>query len=96
MHYSMALKTLDWGCFATFVFGGIVISLGFLLGVEVNKTFVGLAVVLGWLAVIVATLVFAFDTLLWFIGKAPWYWRSLSPLNFSFVLLVVSLFRYNE
>jgi hypothetical protein len=96
MRYSRTLKTIDWGCFATFAFGGIVVSLGFLLGLEVNKTLVGLAVVFGWLAVIVATLVFVFDTAMWFSGKAPWYWKSLSPLNFSFVLLVVALFRYNK
>jgi hypothetical protein len=96
MRYPKILKIIDWGCFATFIFGAIVVALGFLLGFEVNKIFVGLAVVFGWLAVVVATLTFVFDTVMWFIGKAPWYWRSLSPLNFSFVLLVVALFRYNK
>ena len=96
MRYSKILKAIDWGCFSTFVFGGVVVALGFLAGLEVNKTFVGLAVVLGWLAVIVAALIFVFDTVMWFIGKAPWYWRSLSPLNFAFVLLVAALFSYNR
>ena len=96
MRYSKILKVIDWGCLAAFIFGGIVVALGFLLGFEINKNFIGLAVVFGWLAVAIATLVFIFDTVMWFIGKAPWYWMSLSPLNFSFVLLVVALFRYNK
>ena len=96
MNYSKILKTVDWGCFSIFIFGGIVVAFGFLLEIEINKTIVGLAVVFGWLAVAIATLIFIFDTVMWFIGKAPWYWKSLAPLNFSFVLLVVSLFRYNK
>lgn len=96
MHYSRISKIIDWGCLAIFIFGGIVVSLGFLLGFEVKKSFVGLAVLFGWLAVVIATLVFIFNTVMWFVGKAPWYWMSLSPLNFSFVLLVVALFRYNK
>lgn len=96
MRYSRILKAIDWGCFAVFIFGGVVVALGFLLGFEVNKTFVGLAVVFGWLAVAIATLVFVFTTVMWLIGRAAWYWKSLSPLNFSFVILVISLFSYNK
>ncbi|MCG7910285.1 MAG: hypothetical protein JAY82_10975 [Candidatus Thiodiazotropha taylori] len=96
MQYSRILKTIDWGCFAAFIFGGAVVALGFLLGFEVNKTFVGLAVVLGWLAVAIATMVFIFTSFIWLIGRADWYWESLSPLNFSFVILVISLFSYNK
>ena len=96
MTYLKIQKAVSWGCLATFVFGGVVVVFGFLLGFEVNKNFVGLAVVFGWLAMVVASLIFIFNSFIWCIDRAPWYWKSLSPLNFSFVLLVISLFRYNK
>lgn len=95
------LKVLDRGCFAVFVLGGTFISLipvlestplEFLLAIELYKIFVGVSVFLGWLALPVATLVFIFNTAMWFVGKAPWYWQSLAPLNFSFVLLTIVVF----
>ncbi len=96
MNYSRIQKTIDWVCLVTFVFGAIVVILGFLLDFDVNKNFIGIAVVFGWLAVVVAGLAFIFNTAMWFINKAPWYWKSLVPLNFSFVILVVALFSYNK
>ena len=84
-----------------FAVGGVSFAIGIvlkstpldvLLDLEIYKISIGVSVILGWLALPVVTLVFIFNNIMWFIDKAPWYWQSLSPINFSFVLLTVALF----
>lgn len=95
MSWRNTLKWINWTSLVVLTFGSVVVVFGFIFGIHVNRTVIGLAVVLGWVALIIVGLVFVVMTFSWFIGKAPWYWRSLVPLNFSFVLWAIALFRYN-
>lgn len=102
MRYSRIQKIIDWACFSVFIYGIVFAVIPLLLDVEalfefeVIKALFGLAIVLGWLAVVVAGVAFIFNTAMWIVNKAPWYWKSLVPLNFSFVILVMELFSYNK
>ncbi len=97
MRNSKALKLVELICLIVFIYGSIVfVFFGFLLDIVISKDAIGIAVMLGWVAVPIAVLFFVFDTFMLLINKAPNYWLKLSPLNFSFVLLVLALFSYNK
>lgn len=102
MRYPKIQKLIDRACFSIFLYGTVFAVTPILFGLdalfefEVIKALFGLAIVLGWLAVVVATLAFIFNTTLWVIDKAPWYWKTLSPVNFSFVLLAAAFLGYNK
>jgi hypothetical protein len=102
MRHSRIQKAIDWWCFAVFLYGivfaviPVLLSDGSSFDYEIVKVLFGLAIVSSWLAVVITTLAFIFSTALWVIGKAPWYWKTLSPVNFSFVLLAVAFLSYNK
>ena len=101
------LNVINWACFSIFIYGIVFVVVPFLVDYyleldifeisgpirSIYPVLMGVGILSGWLATfIVAPSVFVIVTVMWLFGQAPWYWRSLVPLNFSFVILVAAFF----